>query len=405
MYSKDGMKNMRKVLFVISTLDTGGAQRAVSNITTHFPKEFEIDILLNDSQSISYPYRGNILDLGFKPKEDKTGLVYQLRVLVRRITRLKKLKKTGGYVACYSFLDSANFANILSGNKYCKVIASVRSNLSNTAKTMPKYKYIVNPMVKALYNKADYVVAVSEGSTRDLNRTFGIADDKLVTIYNGYDCDDIESKSKSNVLSEEKTWFEADAKCSNDEPYIIATMGRLGKEKGQNFLVKALEQLREKYTNKDVRLLLIGDGAERDNLINLARELGVEDKVFVTGFQDNPFRLLSHCDVFVLPSLFEGFPNALAEAMVCGVPVIGSDCESGTREILAPGTDIDYHTQVTEYAEYGVLVKTGSEEGIVEAVSRFIDEPEVASKYAKKSRERVRYFSIESVVKKWNELV
>ena len=391
---------MRKVLFVISTLDTGGAQRAVSNITTHFPGDYEIDILLNDSQSISYPYKGNILDLGFEPKEDKTGLIYQLRVLLRRVIKLRKLKKTGEYLACYSFLDSANFANILSGNKYCKVIASVRSNLSNTAKTMPKYKYIVNPMVKALYNKADYVVAVSEGSTRDLNRTFGIKEEKLVTIYNGYDCDEIEKKSQMDIAPEEKLWFES----STSEPYIIATMGRLGKEKGQNLLIKALAKLLNKYPDRDIRLLLVGDGAERDNLTNQARDLGVERQVFITGFQDNPFRLLSRCDVFVLPSLFEGFPNALAEAMICGLPVIGSDCESGMREILAPGTDIDYHTQITEYVEYGVLVKTGIEDGIVEAVSKFILETEVAKEYMNKAKTRVRDFSIESVVKKWVEL-
>ena len=401
MYSKDGMRNMRKVLFVISTLDTGGAQRAVSNITTHFPGDYEIDILLNDSQSISYPYKGNILDLGFEPKEDKTGLIYQLRVLLRRVLKLRKLKKTGEYLACYSFLDSANFANILSGNKHCKVIASVRSNLSNTAKTMPKYKYIVNPMVKALYNRADYVVAVSEGSTRDLNRTFGIKEEKLVTIYNGYDCDEIEKKSQMDIAPEEKLWFES----STSEPYIIATMGRLGKEKGQNLLIKALAQLLDKYPDRDIRLLLVGDGAERDNLTNQARDLGVERQVFITGFQDNPFRLLSRCDVFVLPSLFEGFPNALAEAMICGLPVIGSDCESGMREILAPGTDIDYHTQITEYAEYGVLVKTGIEDGIVEAVSKFILETEVAKEYMNKAKTRVRVFSIESVVKKWVGLV
>lgn len=400
MCSKDGMRSMRKVLFVISTLDTGGAQRAVSNITSHFSEEYEIDILLNDSKSVSYPYRGTILDLGFEPKEDKTGLVYQLRVLFRRVRRLRKLKRTREYVACYSFLDSANFANILSGNKYCKVIASVRSNLSNTAKTMPKYKYIVNPMVKALYNKADYVVAVSEGSTRDLNRTFGISQDRLVTIYNGYDCDEITKKATAEILPDEQLWFES----GSDESYIIATMGRLGKEKGQNLLVKAVAQLNKKYPDKNIILLLVGDGAERENLLKLAKDCNVDDKVFVTGFQDNPFRLLARCDAFVLPSLFEGFPNALAEAMVCGIPVVGSDCESGMREILAPGTDIDYHTQVTEYAECGVLVKTGSEEGIVEAISKFIEEPEVAAEYANKARTRVGEFSIDSVVRKWAEL-
>lgn len=401
MYSKDGMKNMRKVLFVISTLDTGGAQRAVSNITTHFPEDFEIDILLNDNKSVSYPYRGNILDLGFEPQDDKTGLIYQIRVLLRRISRLKRLKKTGEYVACYSFLDSANFANILSGNKYCKVIVSVRSNLSNTAKTMPKYKYIVNPLVKALYNKADYVVAVSEGSTRDLNKSFGVSDKRLVTIYNGCDCNEIVQKADYGLLSNENLWFES----ADKKPYIISTMGRLGKEKGQNLLIKAIAQLNEKYADRDIRLLLVGDGAEKENLIKLAKDFNVEDKVFITGFQDNPFRLLVKCDVFVLPSLFEGFPNALVEAMACGLPVIGSDCESGMREILAPETDIEYHTQNTEYAEYGVLIKTGREIGIVEAVDRLIDEPGLAEEYAQKASMRASDFSIETVVKKWVDLI
>ena len=108
-----------KILFLISTLANGGAERAMSNITTHLPDGVEADILVNSVSNQDYPTRANIINLGMKPDAAK-GLGYQLIATYKRIKTLLQLKETEHYDACISFIDSANICNILSGNRYSR---------------------------------------------------------------------------------------------------------------------------------------------------------------------------------------------------------------------------------------------------------------------------------------------
>ena len=103
-------------------------------------------------------------------------------------------------------------------------------------------------------------------------------------------------------------------------------------------------------------MLILGEGELEQFLREQAVEEGIQDAVIFGGFVKNPYHILSKCDLFVLPSLYEGFPNALVEAMCCGLPVISADFDSGAREILAPGTDISKKLMHDfERAEYGIL--------------------------------------------------
>lgn len=87
----------------------------ISNITMALPKEWRADILINSDQNIQFPYRGKLLSLNVNEPKSRMSLVYQARVLIRRLRMLKRLKKSNRYCACISLLDSANIANILSG--------------------------------------------------------------------------------------------------------------------------------------------------------------------------------------------------------------------------------------------------------------------------------------------------
>ena len=120
---------MKKVLFLISKLTGGGAERALCNLTLGFPKDVEIDILVNSESDEDYPHAGNVISLGM-PKRNKLSLGYQMIALIRRYYMLVKFKKSKNYDACISFMDSANIANILTGKKYCKTILSRRSWLN-----------------------------------------------------------------------------------------------------------------------------------------------------------------------------------------------------------------------------------------------------------------------------------
>lgn len=320
---------MKKVLFVISYLDKGGSERALSNITLNFPKDGEIDILVNSDKVVDYPYRANIISMGIDDKPKTGSVLFQFKVLCKRISWLRRLKKNKNYSACISFLDSANVANILSGKKYCKTIVSVRNSLKKQA-SLPQYKYVVNPLVKCLYNMADKVVACSRGVERELVDIFKLRADKVCTIENGYDIQKLEH------MANEPLDDEIDRKIRDKK--VLVTVGRLAPQKGQWHLIRAFSKVIRQVP--DAILLIIGTGELEEYLKGLVRDYGLGEQVIFVGYTDNPFKYEKKADVFVMPSLYEGFPNALAEAVCLGLPCIAADFETGAREILAPEMDL-----------------------------------------------------------------
>ena len=396
------MDRKRKILFVISTLRGGGAERALCNITLAMPDNVEIDILVNSVSDIDYAHKGNVISINI-PFKNSLSMIYHARVFAKRVYTLWKLKKKNGYDACISFMDSANVANIFSGKKYCRTILSVRNTISQIHSW--QYRYIVCPTIKLFYPFADKVVALSKGTESDLVENFKLPEEKVTTIYNGYDLEYIKRRSL------EKNNFDIDL-----NTFYFINIGRLNKQKGQWHLLRAFSRVVEKHPES--RLIICGKGAYDAMLKRIANELGIKDNVIFAGFQQNPFAIASKCNVFVFPSLYEGFGNVLIENMTCGLPIIATDFRYGAREVLAPDTDYKMQCQDRlEYAEYGIITPVCSEnipessspleaEEILlsEAMIKLLEDTKLRENYAKKSNERAMDFSIEKTVEEWLKL-
>lgn len=393
----------KKILFVISTLNTGGAQRAFANISMRLSENYECDFLLNDTEDISYPYKGNLLSLGLKPQKDKTKLWYQFKVFWKRLLILRKLKESGKYLCCISGLTSANAVNLLTGCKKCRTIISIRIFTSKDRLKGVK-DVISTAAIKVLYNRADVITTVSESAKLDLIKNYGVKKEKIVTIYNGYDIVKIQRSAQEGLSDKEKEWF---AGCSK----MIVTMGRLTYQKGQQYLIEAMKVIHREQP--DVKLLILGEGELEQSLRELAIKAGLQDAVVFGGFVKNPYHILSKCDLFVLPSLYEGFPNALVEAMCCGLPVISTDCDSGAREILAPGTDISKKvTHDFEKAEYGFLVppfgdddEKGCANHLSAAVLALLNDSKQCGQYRMKSLERSDQLRMDNIIGNWIQVI
>lgn len=390
---------MKKILFVITMLGGGGAERALCNLTLAMPANIEYDILVSYESDYDYPHKGNVISLGMEPI-GKLTLRFQLKSFLKRFIMLKKLKKNNHYDVCISFMDSANIANILTGRRYCKTIVSVRNTLSQSRAR--EYKYIVNPLAKLLYPYADKVIALSKGAEWDLKENFGVPGKKLGTIYNGYNFDLIDAK-----LSEGSS-VQIDDRCFH---YI--TVGRLCEQKGQWHLIRAFSHVVKKYP--ECRLVICGKGNYDGLLKDMAEKYQIGDKIIFTGLISNPFALAAKCDVFVFPSLYEGFGNVMIENMYCGLPVISTDYRSGAREILAPDTDfrIRQYNQI-EMAKYGVITPVCSgnkckvteplekEEALLaEAMLLLREKPELRERYSVQSKKRAMDFSAKQIVGQW----
>lgn len=300
-----------------------------------------------------------------------------------------------------SFMTKANFINILS--KWIsphKVIISER--------TYSKRAYgetLIGKGIRWLYPHADKIVANSKAIRNSLIIDYGIAPEKIMTIYNGINLEKFITNSESMVLSkEEKIIFL--------KPVIIS-IGRLDKYKNIDSLIRAFSKIRQGN-----HLVILGDGEERKALINLTHSLNLEQVVFFLGKKDNPECFLKHASLFVLSSCVEGFPNVVLEAMACGLPVISTDCLSGPRELLAPNTNFQIETSQIEYAEYGVLVPShdaprgahilemsSQEREMGLAIQYLLDHPEISKKYIQKSLERAQDFDIKKIAKEWKSVI
>lgn len=396
----------KKVLFVMSTLNTGGAQKIISNIIMALPTEWEIDILLNDSEQIAYPYRGNIIDLKMKPTLNKRKLSYQVQILWKRYHTLRKIKRQNGYDACISAMDSANFVNVLTGNRYCKTIPTIHGY--HTKGWAPKrIEPLASWLVGKTLKKADCVVTVSQGLAHEMTEKFHVDARKIVTIYNGYPVDEILQKKeeKADVIL---PWDE-------DVQIVVAT-GRMEKIKGQWHLIKAFSKVAEK--NPKARLLILGDGQLRPELEALVNELKILDKVYMPGFVDNPFAYLGKATLFVMSSLSEGYPNAMAEAIICGIPCVSCDCEAGPREILAETCNKQEITQGFLKEKYGILTPAFEEDDLwtnkeissqeqimADAICEMLKDNDLYLHYKRKIIDKAKALDMKNVIHEWTDLL
>lgn len=207
----------------------------------------------------------------------------------------------------------------------------------------------VHPLMRWSLRTADRLICVSPGLVPSVE-ALGIPRAKISVAQNGVDVEAINAALASSQP----------ALPDGDGPVVLG-LGRLEHQKGFDLLVRA--HARVVAAGVPHRLLILGEGAEREALERLAADLGVSSSVHLPGFTDAPFGSLAAADLYCLPSRWEGSPLTLAEAMVVGTPIIAADCVSGPRDLLAGGT-------------FGDLVPVDDADALAAAIERHLREPE-----------------------------
>jgi len=207
----------------------------------------------------------------------------------------------------------------------------------------------------------------------------GVRPDQVRCIPNGVDLDNCDRTAAAASLRRQY---------GGDAHTIIGMVARLHAQKAHGDLLKAFAKL---ASTDDIRLWLIGDGPERDNLTAQARQLGIADRVLFAGDRGDVRDWIAAMDVFVHPTYFEGLPLSVLEAMAAGKPVITSPVD-GLRGLIASGV-------------HGWLVAPGDIDALAAAIRHVVDHPDDAARVARAGAERViSQFSAERVVDAYDDL-
>ncbi|MDI3490001.1 glycosyl transferase [Thauera propionica] len=231
-------------------------------------------------------------------------------------------------------------------------------------------------LIRSTYRSAAAVVGNSEGVVEDIARIAQVTPEKMHLIRNPVVTPDLLQQASEPL---DHPWF------ARGEPPVILGVGGLRRQKGFDCLLRAFASVRGAQS---CRLMILGDGHLRDDLLALAASLGVEADFALPGFDPNPYRYLARAAVFVLSSRWEGSPNALTEALAIGVPVVATDCRSGPREVLEGGA-------------VAPLVPVDDVEAMAVAIAGALRTPGEAVR----RREAVREYTVETCARRYHELL
>jgi len=363
------MTTRRRAIFLINSLAGGGAERVMCTLLRYsepMRAEFQITLALLDQEPAAYapPEWVDVRQLDAK------------RSLPRSVAAVGKLYADLKPDVTLSFLSRANIANIWNAKRGCVI-----SERSNTSAHLPGLRNTpARTLVRLAYPRADKVIAVSEGVADDLTRNFGLAREKVETIANPIDAAAIAARAGEAPMIE------------TENDYLLA-VGRLVRSKNFELLIRAYGE-----SGLSQRLVILGEGPERENLTALAEDLGVADRVSMPGFTANPYPIMARAALFVLSSNDEGFPNALVEAMSLGVPVVATNCASGPSEILAESAR--ENVSGLALAQHGVLTPTNDVASMAEALRLMADSARRAD-YGERAAARARTYSPEAAAERY----
>ena len=353
------------VAFVISDLDSGGAQKVLTVIANYWAHQghrvtvITLDGAKNDHFSLSERV-GRVVIPNVGPSG---GLFQAIFANLRRILAIRAAIKRSGAPVVVAFLTETNILVVLATvGLNSRVIISERNDPSRQS-----FGRIWDFLRRQIYRYADIVSANSKNALAELS-TF-VPEHKLVLIHNPPP-----SPASKHINSQ------------NNEQ-IILNVGRLHPQKGQDVLLRSFAQI-----GQDWKLIIVGEGENRTSLEKLALKLGVSDRVYFVGRRSNLEIYYQTAKIFALPSRYEGMPNALLEAMNYGIPPVISNTSGGALEFVRDG-------------ETGLIVPVDDVEALATALTHLSQDEISRKRIGAAARAQIELQNFESVIKSWEEVL
>lgn len=360
-----------RLALVISSLERGGAEKIISILANAWAEQGRIVTVITLDQfgapAYSLHESVQLCRLAFPPGKSK----HSLQAVVKNFRKLRMLRnaiRNSMADITLSFIDTTNIVTLLATRGlHIPVIVSERANpeLDNIGQIWRILRQITYPLSRAL-------VLQTNASAASLRGRFKV---RVCTIPNP-----VEFGGKGQ---KETQISSTPASCN------VVAMGRLVPQKGFDLLLKAFAHISQHHPQWSLKI--VGGGPLRAELENQSEILGIRDRVHFLGPVSDPFPIFHSADLFVLSSRFEGFPNALCEAMACGLPVISFDCPWGPSEIIRDGVD-------------GLLVPREDVPALATALDRLMSDAQERGRLASRAPEIGMRFGKERILAMWDNL-
>lgn len=344
-----------KVLFVLRSLEMGGVQRMVLDYLENLPRDrFDLTLMVSLFQGelrTEIPPHVKLIKLANGKEDYRLNASYRdLRMVARRI-KLKVYKLFPRLKYALKVKERYDIEIASSYAEFDLVLNSPNRNSVKVAWFHTDVSYDNNrerarQRVETM-KKFDWLVFVSEQTRRVIEEQFGVTYPNSTVIYNPFRCSDIRSRA-----AEEKVIFE-------NRP-VFSSMGRLHTRKGYDLLLEAHRRLLNEGFPHEI--VIVGDGPEKDNLLNLIEKLDIGDTFKMLGNRNNPLPWIAASDFFVVPSRSEAYPLVIGEALALGKPVLAT-AVGGVPEMII-------------HEKNGYLIGC-SEEELYTAMKRFLTEPKL----------------------------
>ncbi len=368
---------MKKLLLIVPSLHQGGAEKVCAATAVVLKPYFDVQIAIFDSKNIDFDVEDiPVTDLGLPSRPGKLSKVFNV---LRRGYRLNRLKKREQIDIAYSFGPTANLANVFAGRLFSKKGAKCWLGVMS-------YMDMDSSWLGFFCKKADRLLCCSETLRGMIAEKYACG--CAYTLTGFFDIPQIRARAE-----------EEEASLPWQDGRVIVSMGREDVVKGFWHLLKIFSLVHKKLP--DTRLLIIGKG-EFTAYRKLAADLGVAEAVHFAGLQKNPYPYLKRGTLYLLTSYWEGFPNALVEAMAMGLPAVATDCMTGPAEIFD--------------GKYGILVPNMGKEPDMDAshieeaekstadrVVSLLENGGELARYGRLSVERAGVYSKEAYIHKIRE--
>lgn len=354
---------------VISSLEAGGAERILSELANHWVSRGHRVTLLTLAHPSARPYYPlsslvHVIQLNQSLSESpaKSWLWTRLRTILRRVFCLRTVLQTLKPDLIISFVDVMNLTTLLAGMRL-KIPIIVSERTDPAFHVLPKLYTLLRTV---LYPLAQCIVVQTQNAADYFPRSFK----KYIKII----ANPVKSPPQKVLNSH----------CSN-----LISVGRLDPEKDHKTLIQAFSQIHKEYP--PLQLSIYGEGPERVRLEQLIQSLGLQDHVVLPGTTKDIQNALLNSDIFIFPSRYEGFPNALCEAMATGLPVIASNC-SGNVDIVRDGAD-------------GRLFPVGDVMALIQIMRELMEDRAQREKLARRALEVCVRFHPDVIFQCWDQLI